>query len=166
MYSGEINSADVLLNRGLNGNYAGFGAVGFTPFAGDGSAVNANVRGNRDISLLESVNRTGMDAQLSNTIVRGNEFLTDRINQQFTADRFNTLERLLFNQQTAVQQQLFSIQNKQTECCCETLAGIAQLNAKVDGLQALNAKDAEITRLQTELLVCRTVGNGGPGQGN
>lgn len=161
--TGQIDSSDVLLNRGLNGSFAGFGAVGFTPFSGDGSAVNANVRGNRDIALLEGVNRNAADMGITNTIVRGNEFLTDRINQQFMNERFSSLERLLFANHNDAERRLQDIQLKQVECCCELRAAIAAVDTKVDNLQSLNAKDAEIALLRTQLLFGQ---NGGPGQGN
>lgn len=125
MYNGTLDTADVLLNRGLNGGY------GYSQFIGDGSAVKESVRGNRDLSIVESINRTGSDRALSNQLDRQGEFLTDRINVAQVNDQFGTLERLLFSIQNDTQRDLANIATKQAECCCELRAGQAAILAEI-----------------------------------
>lgn len=162
MAYGTLDTADVLLNRGLNGGYGGLGVIANGNFAGDGSAVKEGVRGNRDISLLESVNRSGMDRSFSAQIDRQGEFLTDRINVAQQNDRFSSLERLIYANQNDTQRDLAAISNRQVECCCETKAGLAAIDAKIDNLAVLQAKDLEITKLQLQLAAAtNSPGNSG-----
>lgn len=157
--NGELNTADVLLNRGLNGGWG----YGHGNFPGDGSAVKEAVRGNRDISLLESVNtgtrdqflqsqiRQG-DQAIMDSLNQGNQFLTDRINSNAMLDRFNSLERLMFSQQANNDREFRALDVKLTECCCKLEAGQAAINAKLDS-QALQMAQAENQRLQTEITI-------------
>lgn len=147
---GNIDSSDVLLNRGLNGFYGVGNQLG--NFGGDGSAVKESVRGNRDIQLLEGVNRNAETASLANTVVRGNEFLTDRINQQFMSARFETLERLILTNQNDTQRDIANLNAKVTECCCKLEAGQAAIQAKLDA-QALAALQNENSRLNMEISI-------------
>jgi len=169
--NGNLDTSDVLLNRGLNGGYLG---GGHGNFLGDGSAVKEAVRGNRDISLLDSVNQGTRDQFLSNEIDRGgdaimsamtqnNQFLTDRISAQSLNDRFASVERLLFANQANNDRDFRSLDVKLTECCCKLEAGQAAIQAKLDA-QALQAAQAENNRLNMEIQI-RNVqnGNGRPG---
>lgn len=176
---GGIDSTSVLTNRGLNGYGYGFGNGNF---GGDGSAVKESVRGNRDIALLESVNRASSDNFLSdrvadghrnieNSVSRGNEFLTDRINAtgidakfQFLSAEHASLERLMFANdasnerrsnanQLATMTQLHAMDLKQTECCCELRAGQASIMAKLDADRAASAeRDNDNLRLQIQII--------------
>lgn len=170
---GSIETSDVLLNRGLNG-------YGFDRgnFAGDGSVVRESVRGNRDLSLLESVNKGTRDQFLSNQLSRasdsivdalstGNQFLTDRIAGQSIDFKFAnvtaqiaSLERLAYANQASNERQLHAIQLQQTECCCELRAGQAAINAKLDNAAVVSGKDAEIQRLNMQLMMQSGNGNG------
>ncbi|AUS02256.1 hypothetical protein NVP2096O_21 [Vibrio phage 2.096.O._10N.286.48.B5] len=163
---GSIETSDVLLNRGLNGYGYGVGN-----FGGDGSAVKEAVRGNRDISLIDSVNKASRDSfmtsQLSqaddniiNAINTGNQFLTDRISGQSIDFKFANItaqlasaERLAFANQASIDRQLHAMELKQTECCCELRAGQSAINAKLDAAATVSGKDAEIQRLNMQLLM-------------
>lgn len=151
-----IDAGSVLANRGLNGLYA-YGGQG--NFLGDGSAVKEAVRGNRDLSLLESVNRNSSDQFVTDRINLGNAALSEQIREQHTADRFSAIERLLFAQNSDAQRDRSDILMavKDVQCCCEANS------AKIDNLAALNGKDLQIQTLTLELAACR---NDGRGQGN
>lgn len=126
-------------------------------FHGDGSAVKEAVRGNRDLDLLEAVNRSSADQFISDRINAGHTALSEQIREQHTSDRFSTLERMMLQQNNDAQRDRTDILLKVAEvkCCCESNS------AKIDNLAALNAKDLEITKLQLQLA------NGhGRGQGN
>lgn len=134
----EIDAGSVLANRGLNGLY-GYGFGGNGNFLGDGSAINANVMSNRDLTLAESINRTGADRALSQQVATQGEFLTDRIFSQSidfkfqnVSNNFAGLERILFAQQAETNNRLNAIDLKQTECCCELRAGQAALLAQIN----------------------------------
>lgn len=182
----EIEAGSVLANRGLNFGY-GYGQGNFQ---GDGSAVKEAVRGNRDLSLLESVNRTAADqaisdritdghSALNSQITQGNEFLTDRINSQsidakfanVTAELasqertmlagFASTERTANANQVATMQQLHAMDIKQTECCCELKAGQAAILAKLDADRA-TAAEAEVNNLRLQIQINnQSRGNGG-----
>ena len=175
---GSIADA-VIANRGLNYGY-GYSYGGHGNFAGDGSAVNANVTANRDLGIVEAVNNTSGQQALSNQISRGNQsiqdsisltnnFLTDRITAlgldskfaQITAD-FASAERLAFANQAATERELKAIQLKQVECCCETKAGLAAIEAKLDADRAA-AAEAEVNNLRLQLNI---VNQGRGNQGN
>lgn len=181
----DIETGSVLANRGLNLGY-GYGGN----FAGDGSAVKEAVRGNRDLSLLESVNRTAADqaisdritdghASLNSQINMGNEFLTDRINAQGIDSKFANItaqlasmertniasfasaERLAFSNQQTTMAQLHAMDIKQTECCCELKAGQAAIIAKLDADRA-SAAEAENQNLRLQIQINnQSRGNGG-----
>jgi hypothetical protein len=125
--NGNLDTSDVLLNRGLNGGYGfGQGAIGsgHGNFPGDGSAVKEGVRGNRDIQLLESVNGNAQSAALANQIRQhndtvlndiniGNQFITDRIAAQGLdfkfaniSDQLASAERLAFANAATVQREM------------------------------------------------------------
>lgn len=171
--NGNLDTSDVLLNRGLNGGYLGHGHGNFI---GDGSAVKEAVRGNRDISLLDSVNQGTRDQFLSNEIDRGsdsimstmnqnNQFLTDRINSQSVNERFSSIERLLFAQQANNDRDFRALDVKLTECCCKLEAGQAAIQAKLDA-QALQAAQAENQRLNMEIQIRNVQSSRGNGPGN
>lgn len=143
-----IDATSVIANRGLNLGY-GYGSQG--NFLGDGSAVKEAVRGNRDLSLLESVNRGSSDQFITDRINTGHAALSEQIREQHTSDRFATIERLMLQQNTDAQRDrtdtLLAIAD--VKCCCEANS------AKIDGLAALNAKDLQIQTLTLELAACR-----------
>lgn len=143
--NGNLDTADVLLNRGLNGGY-GYGNNG--NFLGDGSAVKEGVRGNRDIQMLEGVNANARDASLSNQIRAntsslqhdinvGNNFLTDRIFSQGLdfkfaniTDRLASAERIAFaNQSTLLQEMNANAAAAQRERNANQIATLTQLHA-------------------------------------
>lgn len=154
-----IDTGSVLANRGLNG---GFG-FGFGNFSGDGSAVNANVTANRDLGVMNAINNNTSDQFLSNQISGGfrnvadnislsSNFISDRIAAQSLNDRFATIERTLAADQASTQRQLFSLDNKLTECCCKLEAGQAAIVAKLDA-QALAEAQSENQRLQLQVMI-------------
>lgn len=153
-----LTTNDIATGNLLRDSY--FGApYGGGNFAGDGSAVKEAVRGNRDLSLLESVNRGASDQFITDRINSGHAALSEQIREQHTADRFSTLERLMLQQTNDAQRDRTDILLKVAEvkCCCESNS------AKIDNLAALNTKDLEITKLQLQLANCD---NHGRGQGN
>lgn len=126
--NGNLDTSDVLLNRGLNGGYGGYGngaiGSGHGNFPGDGSAVMAAVQGNRDFQILDGVNGNAREASLANQLRAhnstiqndinvGNNFLTDRIAAQGLdfkfqgiADQMASAERLAFANAAAVQREM------------------------------------------------------------
>lgn len=190
MDNGGINTYDVGTLAGLRG-VGGYGYGSQGNFLGDGSAVKEAVRGNRDIDLLDAVNRGTSDQFLSqkiadgdsnivSTINLGNQFLTDRITNQGLdfkfaniTDRLSSAERLAFANQASLERemnanqaatiaQLHTMDVKQTECCCELKAGQAAILAKLDADRA-NAAENEVNNLRLQLNV---INNQGRGQGN
>lgn len=162
--SGTLDTADVLLNRGLNG--FGYGYGGALPiaangnFLGDGSATNANTLGNRDLLQTEAINRTTSDRFLSNQIDRGNNFLTDRINQQFINERFSTIERQMLANQNDTQRDIANVNLKLTECCCKLEAGQAAILAKLDAQALAQAQQDNINlRNQITIMQAQSQGN-------
>ena len=182
--NGNLDTSDVLLNRGLNGGY------GHGNFIGDGSAVKEGVRGNRDIQLLEGVNASSRDASLSNQLRAhnstiqndiniGNNFLSDRIAAQGLdfkfaniSDQLASAERLAFANAASVQRemnanqmttitQLHAMDLKQAECCCKLEAGQAAIIAKLDAQAVADLRDAN-ARMNTEIQIrnnVRAMGN-------
>lgn len=197
-----VNVTDVGTLAGLRGiGGYGYGAHGghgngFGNFPGDGSAVKEAVRGNRDINIVESVNRTAADQAISDRIssghqnlnsqiVQGNEFLTDRINAQSidakfanvaatlaAQDRqilagFASAERLAFSNQQTLVAQLHAMDIKQTECCCELKAGQSAIQAKLDNQSAIDAAVAAARNESRLDAILAGCGNGrGRGNGN
>ena len=169
----------VIANRGLN--FASpYGGYGQGNFVGDGSAVKEAIRGNRDLSLIDSVNRSTTDQfmsqqiragdeNLANSITSGNQFLTDRIAAlgldakfaQITAD-FASAERIAFANKADTDRELKAIQLKQVECCCETKAGLAAISAKLDADRAASA-ESEVNNLRLQLNIVNQGRNGQSG---
>ena len=154
--NGNLDTSDVLLNRGLNGGYGGYaqGSMGngHGNFPGDGSAVKEGVRGNRDIQLLESVNGSAQSAALAN-----------QIRQHNISDQLASAERLAFANAASVQRemnanqiatitQLHAIDLKQTECCCKLEAGQASILAKLDAQALADLRDSN-ARMNTEIQI-------------
>lgn len=163
---GSINPNDIA-TLSLLGRGSGYG---YENFHGDGSAINANVRGNRDLALLESVNANTRDQFLSSQIRDGdsgikdamninNQFLTDRINSQgidfkfqSVSDQLASAERLAFANQAATDRRLGDIDLKLTECCCELKAGQAAIMAKIDADRVNDSqREADNLRLQIQI---------------
>lgn len=156
--NGSIDSSDVLLNRGLNGFY-GYGNQG--NFLGDGSAVKEAVRGNRDINLLEAVNRGTSDQFLSQKITDGNEalastvnmnnrFLSEQLRERQITDGFASMERQLFAFQNDNQRDIANLAKAQAECCCKLEAGQSAILAKLDA-QALQNAQTENLNLRIQM---------------
>lgn len=168
-----VGTYDVGTLAGLRG--IGFGGYGYGHgnFVGDGSAVKEAVRGNRDLDLLESVNRTAADQALSDRITdgnraissqinMGNEFLTDRINAQSLNDRFSSLERLLFANQASNEREFRTLDVKLTECCCELKAGQATIIANQEAARLADSQ-AENQNLRMQIAINQSQGQA---QGN
>jgi hypothetical protein len=90
MSDSNFNSADVLMNRGLNGyGYGGGRSGGYGNghgnLPGDGSAVNANVVANRDIGLTSQIASNAAAISLSDQISAAN---TAGQSSQDRSDRF------------------------------------------------------------------------------
>lgn len=179
--SGTLDTADVLLNRGLNGGYYGYGIANQGNFLGDGSAVKEAVRGNRDLDLLESVNAGTRDQFLSAQIRQHNDNVSDRLDmsQDFLSNQIRdqslefrfanitqqhaSLERQMIANQQALVAALHAQDLKQVECCCELKAGQATIIANQEAAR-LAAAEAENANLRTQILINQ--GRGNAGQGN
>lgn len=173
----EIEAGSVLANRGLNYGY-GYGQGNFQ---GDGSAVHAAVRGNRDLGIVNAINENSRDQFLGNQIDRGHTSIIDSINtnNQFLSDRiwsqgidakfatvtaqFATLERAMIANQQATTAQLHAADLKAVECCCELKAGQATIIANQENAR-LQAAQEENQNLRLQIAIA---GNGnGNGNGN
>lgn len=159
-----VGTYDVGTLAGLRG--IGFGGYGYGlaangNFLGDGSAVKEAVRGNRDIDLLESVNRSTTDqflsqkitdgnAALTSTINMGDRFLSEQMRERSIADGFASIQRQLFAFQGDNQRDIANLNTKVTECCCKLEAGQAAIEAKLDA-QALQAAQNENMNLRIQL---------------
>lgn len=171
MADGYLDTADVLLNRGLNFGGYGYGIAGQGNFLGDGSAVKEAVRGNRDIDLLESVNRSTTDQFLSQKITDGNaavtesinmnnRFLSEQLRERQITDGFASMERQLFAFQNDNQRDIANVNTRLAECCCKLEAGQAAILAKLDA-QALQNAQTENLNLRIQMSQ-----NQGQAQGN
>lgn len=176
--NGNLDTSDVLLNRGLNGGY--YGNQG--NFLGDGSAVKEAVRGNRDLALLESVNAGSRDNFLSQQIRQHNDSIGDRIdsNQDFLATKISdqgiefrfanvtaqhaALERMMIANQQAVVAMLHAQDLKQVECCCELKAGQATIIANQESARLADAQAENVT-LRNQIMFINSRGNSGNGNG-
>jgi len=181
----DIDPGSVLTNRGLNG--FGYGINNQGNFAGDGSAINANVEANRDLGVIQAINRSSSEQFLSDRVTSGdqaiqasintsNQFLSDRIWSQgidtkFAAvtAQFASAERLAYANQADTDRQmaankadtdrqLHSMELKQVECCCELKAGQAAILAKLDADRATAAEN-EVNNLRMQI----QIGNGNRG---
>lgn len=187
-----VGVTDVGVLAGLRGvGGYGYGYANQGNFLGDGSAVKEAVRGNRDIDLLEAVNRTNSDQFLSDRVTdsnrslsaqinMGNEFLTDRIASQGLDFKFQNisdqlasserlaianqaaLERAMNANQAAVVAQLHAIDLKQTECCCELKAGQAAILANQEAARLADAQN-ENNILRTQILIDQSSPRGNSG---
>lgn len=171
MADSTYDAAHVLMNRGLNHAYGyGYGG-GVGNFGGDGSAVKESVRGNRDLALLESVNRTSTDAALSAQIERGDANIRDLVNTENQAtrdliqlntlnDRFASIERMMNANQADTQRDISGLTKSFAECCCELKAGQASITAKLDA-QALQAAQNEAAQLRQQIVIMQGQAQGG-----
>jgi len=153
----DIDPGSVLTNRGLNGY--GYGQHGNSGY--DGSVVNSNVVANRDIGVLGAITGASRDQALSNQIMHGDtslatamgnstSLISDRIaatsiDAKFAnvSDQFASSERLAFANaqaserlsyanQAGTERTLTAMQIEAARCCCETKAGLAAIDAKLD----------------------------------
>lgn len=179
-YTG-IQNSDVatlsLLGRGTGYGYGGLGEYAGATFQGDGSAVKEGIRGNRDLALLESVNKATADqflssqlrqhdSNISDRISRGQDFLASKISDQGVEFRFANitaqfaaLERQMIANQQAVTAMLHAQDLKQVECCCELKAGQATIIANQEAAR-LAAAEAENISLRTQIMINNSNGNG------
>lgn len=163
MYEG-LNTYDVGTLAGIRG--VGFGHGGYYQGNrhdyGAESAIRADVVANRDMAQVDNINRANESQFLSNQVNRGNQFLTERINDQSINFRFADVNRSFQDQQ----RQIFNFQLDQqranadiaraiadNKCCCE------RVEQRVESLQSLNAKDLQIQTLQLQLDRCLTPTN-------
>lgn len=170
----NLDTSDVLLNRGLNGY--GYGN-NLGNFSGDGSAVKEAVRGNRDISLLESVNQGTRDQFVSSQIRQHNDNISDRLDnsQNFLSSQIRdqslefrfanitqqhaSLERQMIANQQSLIAALHLQDLKQVECCCELKSGQATIIANQESAR-LAAAEAENQNLRTQIMINNQAGNG------
>ena len=160
-----VNVTDAGTLAALRG-VAGYGGN----FHGDGSAINANVVANRDIGVMGAIDRASSDQFISDRITSGHASIRDSINQsnQFLSDRiwsqgidarfaqvtaeFASAERVAFANKADTDRELKAIQLKQVECCCETKAGLAAIQAKLDSDRA-SAAESEVNNLRLQLQI-------------
>jgi hypothetical protein len=137
----NLDTSDVLLNRGLNGYYGGAGRHGYNGnFTYDGSVINSKLEGNRDIITL---GHTGISQQISDNADRNRDISrTQQSDGHFTGiigkiddqTRFFTTEINLLAREQAANARAVA------ECCCETKLLLAENQAKTDaGLASILA---------------------------
>lgn len=159
MADSDLNTADVLLNRGLNSPYAygyGFGQKG--NFGYDGSVLNANVLANRDIGLTEVLNRTASDQATRDRLTDGQIDLKNTIQAQSINDRFASVERLLFANQAATDRDITEVRLKLGECCCKLEAGQAAILAKIEA-DGRHRAEIENQNLNMQVQIMQNRGN-------
>jgi len=161
--NGAINPSEIATLSLLGGvNRTGY-AYNDKEYGSD-SAIRADVVANRDMSQVDSINRSNENRSLSNQIDRSNQFLTDRINAQSIDFRFADVNRSFQDQA----RQMFSFQLDQQRanadlaravaenlCCCE------KNGQKLESIVQLNDKDREIQTLQLQLAMMNQRGNQG-----
>lgn len=160
MYEG-LNTYDVGTLAGIRGVGFGHGygyGYGKAHDYGAESAIRADVVANRDMAQVDNINRANESQFLSNQVSRGNQFLTERINDQSINFRFadqsrnfQDLQRQMFNFQLDQQRANADIAKSvaDNKCCCE------RVEQRVESLQDLNAKDLQIQTLQLQLAQCQ-----------
>jgi len=192
-YGGIQNSDVATLSLLGRGGYGGGYGYDRGNFAGDGSVVKEGIRGNRDLSLLDSVNQGTRDQflasqirmhsdNIADRIGSGQDFLAGKISDQGLEFRFAnmtaehaTIERVaIANQQALMAQlnankadtdrQLHAMELKQVECCCELKAGQATIIANQES-HRLAAAESENQNLRTQILI-NNQGRVNGGQGN
>lgn len=145
----------------LLGN-TGFGYGNHANFAYDGSVINANVTANRDLGTAQAERivdnqkaasdmQTALVNQIASTAAEFRE-----------ADRFSSLNTLLFNQFNQIDRRFADQDLKAQECCCELKTGQAAILAKLDQQTAVaNAvANAEQNIKLNQLLAAMGNGNG------
>lgn len=164
-----VLSGATLRGTGFGGYGYGFGPSNQGNFLGDGSAIKEAVRGNRDIDLLEAVNRnstdqflnqkiTDGDAAVTSAVNMGNRFLSEQIRERQITEGFASMERQLFAFQSDNQRDIANLNAKVTECCCKLEAGQAAIQAKLDA-QALQNAQTENLNLRIQLSQGQAQGN-------
>ena len=169
---GELNTADVLLNRGLNGAY-GYGSQYGREFASDASnAVRIESASAANAAGLENLLDQNQFAATNTNIVEGHNRITDSINlsdnrindninrssdrqsDMSTAAEFRSLDR-----QRDIERILNQNAKEAAACCCETqkliLSEGNETRALVLAVEAranvasLAVAQARITQLET-----------------
>ena len=175
----NLDTSDVLLNRGLNGYYGGGGGQrGYNGnFTYDGSVANANLQANRTIA---SQGHTALSQQISDNADRNRDISeTQARDAQFTNIIANNSDqtRFLTAELNQIGREQAANARAAAECCCaakllavenqaKTDAGLASILAnqacdtRVDAAVANAAQNAKLDALLAEN------GRGRPGQGN
>ncbi len=174
MSDSNFNSADVLMNRGLNGyGYGGGRSGGYGNghgnLPGDGSAVNANVVANRDIGLTSSLAGNASAIALSDQIAtasttgqasqdRSDRFLASQMNSQHDTlsrqlsdnrveDRFNSLLATITSNDKAAAAELSRNNLAAAERDADTKALIARCCCDQEKAHAAIIANQEASRL-------------------
>jgi hypothetical protein len=148
----NLDTSDVLLNRGLNGYYGGYGAGGpanHGNFSYDGSVINANVASAARIGALS---HDAISQQISDNADRNRDISeTQQADGHYTGilgkiedqSRFFTSEINLITREQAANARAAA------ECCCEAKVLAVQNQAKTDaGLASILANQACDTRVE------------------
>lgn len=172
-----VNVTDAGTLAALKG-VAGYG-YGHGNFVGDGSAVNANVVAQRDLSLQTEIS-AGTERQfLNNQINRVQNDLSSQVerghttlSRQISDNRFDTrineviagmtandkaMLQIINANATASMQRDFDLSKQIAECCCKLESGQATIIANQESARA-NAAAAEAAALR--VIVNNGIGNG------
>ena len=174
----NLDTSDVLLNRGLNGYYGGGGQRGYNGnFTYDGSVTNANLKANREFTNL---GHTSLSQQIADNADRNRDIAeTQARDSQFTNIISNNTDqtRFITSELNQLGREINENSRAAANCCCEAKVQAAENQAKTDaGLASILANQACDTRVsdavanaaqnaKLDALLAEN-GRGRPGQGN
>lgn len=173
----NLDTSDVLLNRGLNGYY-GAGARGYNGnFTYDGSVVNANLLSNRDFA---NIGHNSISRQISDNADRNRDIAeTQARDSQFAGIISNNTDqtRFITAELNQLGREMAATARDAAKCCCEAKLLAVENQAKTDaGLAAILANQTCDTRVEAAVAnanqnakldqLLSENGRGRPGQGN
>jgi len=137
----NLDTSDVLLNRGLNGYYGMGGQRGYNGnFTYDGSVANAKLDANREILTLGHV---GLSQQISDNADRNRDISrTQQSDGHFTGilGKIDDQTRFFTSEINLIVREQAANARAAAECCCETKLLLAENQAKTDaGLASILA---------------------------
>lgn len=134
------------LYGGISGGRGGYGGYG-GGYGGGGSqygnhsAIRADVKANRDIDMIEAINKNTTDGFLQTQIVSGNANLSDKVDTEASNRRFSDLQSQIGGMVGSLQAELSRQALAAAECCCENRVAAAKAEAKLDSILANQVQD-------------------------
>lgn len=147
----NLDTSDVLLNRGLNGYYGMGGQRGYNGnFTYDGSVVNSNLKANREFVNL---GHNSIGRQISDNADRNRDIAeTQARDSQFTSIIGNNTDqtRFITAELNQLGREMAATARDAAKCCCEAKVLATENQAKTDaGLAAILANQACDTRVES-----------------